>query len=701
MMLMAPALGVPNQEMLQDTLKSIIISFLALGAALVFFWQQRHQCKPIVWHGQMWFPLMLMGYAISSMLWSHAYLAGVETVRWFVFSLILWLGMNCSMEDLETRVIRGIHWGISIASLWTVLQFWLDFDLFPQGPNPASTFVNRNFFAEYAICALPFSLFLLVRAKADGRTIGLAASIGINVVALIMTGTRSALLALLILMAITPIILLRCRTQLACFQWSAPKSMVILMVLFGIVLGLGSVATGNPKLLAEFGQLSPIERATGRALSMTKADEYSSGSFSIRAVMWKATGRMIAANPLAGVGAGAWEVQAPLYQNADIQLEADYYAHNEVLQLIAEYGLIGWIFLASLSIYLIFAAWQTWWNHTPEGQRHAPLRAATLTSLLMLLIVSNAGFPWRMASTGALFALALSFMAASDAQLSLRGRFLSGEGLLTSSYSKLALGVAALCLLTAIYITQRATRSERDLIQSIKLALTITKSGKPNHPYWNDAKKDMLMLAKEGIALNPHYRKLTPMVADELANWGDWKNALWIWESILESRPNVVAIITNIARAHLTGGNLQQAQIYLEKAQRVQPNAPSVRTLEVMILSRTGQQQLASQRIKALLKEDVIDYNLVYAAYIVGERTQDWPLMIQALELRIRNWPKEAIDGWINLGNLYDQDPTVQDKDKALMAFQNALNATPEAFRDKTLKKIPATYRNQLSASMP
>ena len=43
MMFLAPALGVPNELMLQDTLKSIIVSFAALGAALLFFWNQRNR----------------------------------------------------------------------------------------------------------------------------------------------------------------------------------------------------------------------------------------------------------------------------------------------------------------------------------------------------------------------------------------------------------------------------------------------------------------------------------------------------------------------------------------------------------------------------------------------------------------------------------------------------------------------------------
>lgn len=35
-------------------------------------------------------------------------------------------------------------------------------------------------------------------------------------------------------------------------------------------------------------------------------------------------------------------MQAPRYQRVESQLETDYYAHNEILQLLAEYGLVGW-----------------------------------------------------------------------------------------------------------------------------------------------------------------------------------------------------------------------------------------------------------------------------------------------------------------------------------------------------------------------
>ena len=43
MMVLVPALGWPNEELLQDTLKSMLVAFFALTAAMVYFWQIRHQ----------------------------------------------------------------------------------------------------------------------------------------------------------------------------------------------------------------------------------------------------------------------------------------------------------------------------------------------------------------------------------------------------------------------------------------------------------------------------------------------------------------------------------------------------------------------------------------------------------------------------------------------------------------------------------
>jgi O-antigen ligase len=695
MMFLVPAIGSHNEEPLQDTLKSIFIALFALSGAMVFFWQIRKQETVVKFPWPLWLPLGLMVYALASMVWSHTYLAGVEAVRWFVLSLIFFLGSNTLTLERITTLAWGIHLGAVTASLWTALQFWFDFQLFAQGPNPASTFVNRNFFAEFLVCTLPFSVLLLTRIKDKTSVLFLTFSVGFNIAALMMTGTRSAIVALLILLILLPCVVLRYRKQVASSKWRAPHLFALAAILFTVVLGIGSIPTGNPSLKSEFGYDSSLARATKRAASMTNSSEYTDGSFSIRAVMWKATARMIAANPVLGVGAGAWEVKIPLYQAPGSQLETDYYAHNEFLQLLAEYGLIGWVFLIGLISYLLRAASKTWTNRFDTDQHEALPRALTLSSLLVFFLVSNAGFPWHMAVTGALFTLSLSILAASDLRLSSGTTRVDQSVRWNSNYSSLALFVIAVCLVLALYLSQRAIECEKMLVHAIKTAMSISHSRVPNDPRWDPAKTELLRLVDEGISINTHYRKLTPMVADALAGWGDWKNANRIWESVLSSRPYIVIMMANVARGYIQTGNYSKAQEYLERARSVQASAVTLDSLEVLLWSRTGRERDAAQRCKVLLHAGVIDRELLQTAFYLGHQLNDTDLAVLALELGIKTWPERAVDGWLKLGDIYASDAS-KNNDKALQSYSEALNVAPTAYKTSVLNMIPARYRAKL-----
>ncbi len=697
MMFLAPALGVPNELMLQDTLKSIVVSFAVLAAALFFFWNQRNRDTALRWHALVWLPLMLTLYALGSMVWSHTYLAGVEAIRWFIFTLIVWLGLNTLDRERMPLLAWGIHTGAFVAALWTALQFWTDMAFFPQGPNPASTFVNRNFFAEFLVCTLPFSVWLLVRARNSATVALLAFSLGFNLVAMFMTGTRSALLALLALAVVTPVVLWRFRGQLAFKSWDSGTRILAAGVLLISVLGLGLINTGNAKLIEEHvveGKgMNALERSFLRAKSMTQTEEYTERSFSVRWVMWKATGRIIQQRPLTGVGAGAWEVDIPLYQDEGSQLETDYYVHNEILQLLAEYGLVGWIFLLALVAYLLRATWRTWWLKGPDEQEEGLLRAVTLAGLMAFLIVSNAGFPWRMASTGALFALFLAILAASDARLAQRGWTAATRLPWKPVFSQVAAVTAVGCLALASFITQQAAASESLIVRATKLALLVSQSGDYNNPKWIPQRDEMLGLIEEGIAINPHYRKITPMVADELAKWGDWKNAVWVWESVLGSRPYVAAIMTNVARGYAQMGEPDKAMAMLERAKKIQRSAPSVRSLEVILLSRNGNEAKAL----AIAREDInagkYDYDMVNTGFVLAMRAQDWDLAIKSVELRTKGWPDTRADGDAKIGNAWIGKGNVN---KALEHFRAALAATPAGQRQTMLNGIPQGLWPQL-----
>ena len=687
MMFLTPAIGVPNEMMLQDTLKSIVVSFFAVGAGLLFFWQQRNRRDGLRWHAIMWLPLSLMFYALGSMIWSHTYLGGVEAIRWFIFSLILWLGINTFSRQRTSYLFEGIHWGAFVCSLWTVLQFYVDFTYFPQGPNPASTFVNRNFFAEFVVCTFPFTAYLLAQAKTSSRITLMAFMLAFNIVALMMTGTRGALAAMwLLLLVVFPLTAILYRKQLHFGRWDNAKKILAGGVLIATILTMGMTQSGNPKVISDrglTGQTTPFTTAFARTASISTSD----GSFGVRLIMWKATLVMIKANPVTGVGAGAWEAMQPLYQVEGSQLETDYYVHNEILQLLAEYGLTGLLFLIALLGYLTSAAWKTLTNRTPEGLAEAPVRTIALASLLAFLIVSNIGFPWRLAATGSLFALSLALLAASDARLSILGPAAATRLSWRPAYSQILAVSMMVCLALTAYISQQAAATENKIVTAVKIALSISQSGDVNNPKWDKTKREMLTLAKDGIAINTHYRKITPMIADELAKWGDWKNAVWVWESVILSRPYVVAMMSNVARGYFQMGNNEKALEYLVRCEKIQPKAVSVRSLKVILMSRSGKEKEAALLAQQYMNEGTVDFDLLSAAYILGIRKSDFDMAIQGLELRNKDWPASRQDGYLKMAAIYVNQK--KDDIKAVAAYRGALAATAEKDREALRKQIP------------
>lgn len=691
MMFFTPALGVPHEEMLQDTLKSAVVSLTVLGATLLFFWNQRNRREGLRWHGAVWLFLLLCAYALGSMVWSHTYLGGVEAIRWFVLAVLMWLALNTITRDRVPVIAWGVHMGAVVASLWTALQFWIDFKYFPQGPNPASTFVNRNFFAEFAACTIPFSAYLLMRARQSAQITLIAATSGFILVAIMMTGTRGALGAMWVqILLVLPFIAWFYRKHLPFYSWSRSHLALAAGVLAVTVGGLGMIPTGNPRIVEEHKSeergLTPIARGINRTQSIQLQDN----SLSVRLIMWKATARIIEQRPLTGVGAGAWEADIPLYQAEGSQLETDYYVHNEFLQLLAEYGLVGWIFLLALFAYLLHAAWRTIRDKSADGLAEGPIRALMLSGLLALFIVSNVGFPWRLASTGALFALCLGMLAASDARLGYARPWAAVRLAWTPLYSQVAAGVTMACLALAAYITQQAAECELKIVKATKLALTISASGDYNSPRWDKSKAEMLRLIKEGTDINPHYRKITPMVADELAKWGDWKNAVWIWDSVLSSRPYVVALMSNVARGYVTLNQPEKALEYLARAKKVQPNASTVRSLEVVLLSRTGKEKEALAQVKDALDRNIIDYDLTNAGFVLGWRAGDYETAVRSMDLRMKNFPSTQQAGYIQLGSMYTTG--LPDEAKALDAFKKALDVTPEFGKQAVLAQIPPQY---------
>jgi tetratricopeptide (TPR) repeat protein len=125
----------------------------------------------------------------------------------------------------------------------------------------------------------------------------------------------------------------------------------------------------------------------------------------------------------------------------------------------------------------------------------------------------------------------------------------------------------------------------------------------------------------------------------------------------------------------------------------LQPQARAVRTLEVILLYRGGQEEQALQRIRPLLQDDRPDLDVLSIAYEFGRKHQDPELAIQALTLRRQHWPEYAVDSSLKLGHLYAQ---LGKPAEALAAYRTALAATPEVLKEAVRQRIPAALRDAL-----
>jgi tetratricopeptide (TPR) repeat protein len=184
------------------------------------------------------------------------------------------------------------------------------------------------------------------------------------------------------------------------------------------------------------------------------------------------------------------------------------------------------------------------------------------------------------------------------------------------------------------------------------------------------------------------------MIADEMAKWGDWKNAVWVWESVVVSRPYVVAIMSNIARGYAQMGNNEKALEYLARCEVIQPKAVSVRSLKVILMSRSGQEKEAALLAQQYMNEGTVDFDLLSAAYVLGMRKSDFDMAIQGLELRNKDWPASRQDGYLKMAGIYVNHK--KDEVRAIEAFKGALQATPEKDRAALRQQIPPQLLTKL-----
>jgi len=242
--------------------------------------------------------------------------------------------------------------------------------------DATGTLVNRNHFAallELCVPALLARHWLGGRAAVDasGRTALTVIAGTVMGLALLLSRSRAGVVGMVVALTIT--------AALAPPDAQGPHGRRIVLALGGTVLLYGAYVGLEP-LLSRFADLAGT--AGG-----------------VRTAIWRDTLDLIADFPLTGAGAGTFEAIFPAYRHATTDQLAYAHAHQDLLELTAEGGL--------LAVALVLAAsWTFVRTVVPPLARRRSLPLAALTGALTAFLAhSTVDFPLHIPGLTFLFLL--------------------------------------------------------------------------------------------------------------------------------------------------------------------------------------------------------------------------------------------------------------------------------------------------------
>ncbi len=180
-------------------------------------------------------------------------------------------------------------------------------------------FVNKNHFAYLMEMAFGLGIGMAIASRAKRERLLIYVALLLPIwTALVLSNSRGGILAMLV-QIVSAALLLSSRSL------SALRAVLLVVLVAGVLLGTFWV--GGDRLASNF------ENAT-RELNPTEAAGVS------RNEIWRATLKMFAAHPIAGVGLGGYWIGITAYHDAS-GLMTPQEAHNDYLELLSSGGLIG------------------------------------------------------------------------------------------------------------------------------------------------------------------------------------------------------------------------------------------------------------------------------------------------------------------------------------------------------------------------
>ncbi len=346
---------------------------------------------------------------ILSLLWSNAIFVSLMELPLFLMGPCLYFIIinNIHREQQINRILTILLIIGSLFGIYGILQYnGIDFNFWARNVGRFQVFGlfgNVNYFAEYLIVPLPIAVSLFLVSQNKFKRILLLIGIVAMGVSLTFTFTRGSYIGFGVALIFMSILFLISRGKN--FIKNNKKIFIIILAVVIIITFLFVV----PTPLNKSGTV--ISKIKNR-ISLTQLTQ--SSSIKRRIATWKFTILMIKDHPLIGSGIGTYRYNTLRYQ-AEFFAQGENRslypygfadkAHNEYLQLWAEFGIIGlgifiWFIISYFKYGLRILKNQK--NYYSQG-----IIIGLMGSVVAVLIDGLFGFPLHLPATIVLFWLSI------------------------------------------------------------------------------------------------------------------------------------------------------------------------------------------------------------------------------------------------------------------------------------------------------
>ena len=348
-------LTVSSHELVKSYFASFGIALLMLASLIYKSYNSKINFK-INYIKLSLFSLFLFGTA--SFFWSLNFdFTFNKWLLWLtaLFSFILALNLSTSHDNL-IRLTWGLVFSAGTIATIGILQYLFDPFSLTQAAIPSSTFGNKNIASQVLILILPLSYFLMLSKKVEGLKIWLLAVITAFIfVYIFYASSRAAWIVTFIevLLIIFYLIINRRKVSDWCFWDSNKRNATI----FGLLLIL---------LLTNISSDGFTFFLTIASDNIGSIKESASDISSPRYQIWQTALNIFVDSPIIGTGLGSFSQNLGNEGYATWIINNTFRAHNDLLELAVELGLIGIFIFLSVVFSIIYSIYHILNKNTDE-----------------------------------------------------------------------------------------------------------------------------------------------------------------------------------------------------------------------------------------------------------------------------------------------------------------------------------------------